>query len=33
VGAELGSMKQVVEKQDSDKVKAMFGILTIRYYF
>jgi hypothetical protein len=33
VGAEIGSMKLPVANRDTDKVKALFAIITIKYYF
>jgi hypothetical protein len=33
VGVETGSMKMNVSNQESDKVDAMFGIFSIKYYF
>jgi opacity protein-like surface antigen len=33
VGVEGGAMKFPVENQTSDKVKSMFGVITLRYYF
>ena len=33
IGLETGSMKLPVANQESEKVKAAFGLLTVRYYF
>lgn len=33
VGVEAGNMKQAASEQSNDKVKAIFGVITIRYYF